>query len=435
MPRDRHKQNDTNMPFISGLGDPISGLTSVITAGIVVGTPLGGPVWDQEPFLQVTVGGTLLVNVLSATMSHGLDIVVATATVELTENPGGIPYNSEVQITCGAGVNNAMRFRGLFKKTVANMWPHTWSMVCRGMLSRADEFQQAKGAALPGFVTSILNQRLPIVGMTMADLVGTNPATDGNYVLAVLNQVPDLVVSPDNIHDTGHIFTEAFKDLTWQPYVTALAQCQKLDEVSLGMRLFESLGGVISRQAVFGYPTAQGDTQFTEGVDVLTGIGERSVEQLANAVYVEGATIGAFPGLIMAYVTGSNGLQGDAASSPHIVQVSSQLIDSNDFALAVGEWKLGEVNRETVDVTLTTFRDDVIAPGRTVAVFIPHAAVTEPVWVQHVDIEVRSDPILFQQTIRGIGGGLPPAPDTSDGTTPDVGGSGLGGYPPPDWRY
>lgn len=404
------------MPFVPGLGGTGSGLGGVQTG--FGGDPTGatGPPWLQTPFISVTAGGNQLDGVLGATVVMGLDVAVASATVELAENPM-IGNNSEIVIVCGTGPHNVQRFRGLLKRTRSNLWPHSFTLICRGMLSRAAEFKQSVGAALPSFFVQALNSRLPIVGMSMTDILAESEATDENYVLGVLNRVPGLQVDPGDIGGTHHIFgLSASRELLWAPYTSALAQCQKLDEVCLGFRLFEGPSGRIFRTQVFGYPTDRADAQFTEGIDVLEATGERSIEDLINASYVEGYIFGGEPGLIGAYVAEENDFQ--SSDNPYIDPFSSPLIEDNTFAELVARWRLGERNRETVDISLVTFRDDLLIPGRTITVDLPHANVQEPVWIQHIEIQVRANPILFQQTIRGLGGG---------GT-----GNGVGSYSPPN---
>ena len=407
------------MPFVSDAGGGGSGLGSVGTGIGAAPTSPTGPPWLQAPFLQVFANDVPLPNAIGATVVLGLDVTVASATVELTENPL-VSQNSDIVIVAGTGPHNVQRFQGRVKRTRANLWPHTFSLICRGRLSLAAEYKQAVGATLPDFFISALNSRIPIVGVSMADILNGADPTDENYVLGVLNMVPGLNVDPADIHGTGHLFgLAASRELLWAPHVSALAQCQKLDEVSLGYRLFEGPSGRIFRTQVYGYPTTSADATFTEGVDVLEASGERSIEDLINASYVQGYIFGANPGLIGSYIQESNDFQPE--DDPHIDPFSSTLIEDNEFAAEVAQWRLTERNRETVDVQLVTFRDDLLLPGRTIAVNLPHANVTEPVWIQHVEIEVRASPILFQQTIRGTGGGR--ASDDNDG---------AGSYTPPN---
>jgi hypothetical protein len=405
------------MPFDSGIGGTGSGLSGVTLAGV---DPIStaGPIWMQTPFLVVTANGVPLANVLSVNVVTGLDVTVASAQVELTENPL-VPQNATIWIVAGTGSHNVQRFRGFVKRQRATLWPHVFTLICRGTLSLADDFRQAVNVSLPSFI----NQRLPIVGLGLYDLLPLpTPATDESYVLAVLNRVPGLepFVDPANIGGTGHIFgTFSWKELTWPPNVSALAQVQKLDEVCLGYRVVEGPSGTIYRPQVFGYPTNIADAQFIEGIDIWDATGERSIEHLTNAEYVEGYIFGGMPGLVSAYLPQDNDFQ--SADSPFIDTFSSPLIDDPDFAAQVAEWRLGERNRETVNIQLVTFRDDLIIPGRTITVDSPHANVQEPVWVQHVELLVRAQPVLFQQTISGIGGGgVGGAPPVGDYSPPNI---------------
>jgi hypothetical protein len=284
------------MPFSDSPGTVFSGPGNVSPSAYQQsGFLTGPPVWNSRPYAEVRVGGTTVtIGIRSVDISMGLDVSFATATVEFYENPM-ISQGTEVQIICGAGPFNASRFRGIVRRTRSNLWPHTFSLIVQGMLSLADKYKQSVMAGQPSFIT----QRLPYAGLSIFDIMGQLvdssdseavaaaipdlQSTDENYIRAVLSYVPGLNVDPADIQGTGHVFgTAAWRDLSWPPYVAALAQCRKLDEVSLGYRLFESLNGRVMRTQVYGYPNNVSDVTFTEGVDVLTAVGDRSIEDLFN---------------------------------------------------------------------------------------------------------------------------------------------------------
>lgn len=442
------------MPFINTLG-PGATLASTVLAGDSI--PSYWPSVYQQPRLLVILNGnTVLNHVIGATISYGLDVGIASATIELTEVPvvGDYSKFSLIQIYCDASltiIDPPLRFTGYYLHTRATLDPHVWQMICRGTLYLADQYRQASfiapypysGGPVP---PSVVNQSGVPVGQALIPLTlpnGTvipgltpNPtATDQEIVLAILNRVPGLqpFVDPAKIGGTGKVFGRiAYLDLVWPPYRSALSQIQQFDQVCLGYRVFESLGGQIHRSQIYGYPSSIADTTFTEGIDIWSGQGDRSIETLINGCIVEGSptSLSTANGLIFDYVQQSNPFQ--AESNPVIDQFSSPLIETCSFMIAAGInvdamsaydvalWRLSERNRELVNYQLTTFRDAMLYPGRSIALNSPHMGVTEPVWMQHIEIRVSSDPALFQQTITGVGGGLPDYTASAPDYTPPL---------------
>lgn len=442
-------------------------MVTVSTLGIVASTPgnivlstgLGPPVnipsYYLVPNLFVVItnqnGGqtlTFRASVLEATINYGYDIGVATAEVQFTSDPSAsFTFNlgnySTVQIFGGCdplGPNySALRFTGLFLRTNATLWPHVYTMVCRGNLYRAIQYRQALFTGKPFSLlqsgipfgqplhNTFIDRQDPSQNFTIpgyfTGTVGTD-STDENIVYDLLQAVPTLgpTVVKANILGTGKVINFSQFDLIWPPYKSAWDMIQLLDQSFLGFRTYEDIAGVIRRQQIFGYPQGLGDTQFTEGIDIWEAHGLRTIEPLINGVYVEGMTDSSLNipnGIIYSYIQQSNPFQ--PAGLPVIEQWRSTFIETNDIidggvglpgpprlnADRVGEWRLAEGNRQLVNIQLTTFRDDVLKIGHTIAVNTPHAAVTEPVWIQHVTIRMSSQPVLWQQTISGIGGGSP----------------------------
>lgn len=405
----------------------------------------GFPSYYLLPFLQVVIVNsfdnsviTLQETVLEATINYGYDIGVATAEIQLTVDPNVSNY-SRVQIFTGCDQNSvnlrALRFSGLFLRTEAAMWPHVYSMVCRGNLYLAMQYRQANFAGLP---TSLLSESI-MPGQPLIDTVDGNTGelvhgyvsgtlgvdtTDQNIVYSILQQVPILgpMVDRSDINGTSLVVVASLWDLLWPPYKSAWDMIQMVDQSFLGFRTYEDLGGVVRREQIFGYPHGVSDTQFTEGVDIWEAHGTRTIEPLINGVYVEGnvdSRSGLPNGIIYAYLQSANPFQ--SSDQPVIEQFRGTMIETSDLLEAeagpsavpllnadrVAEWRLAEGNRQLVNVQFTTFRDDLIRIGHTIAVVTPHAAVTEPVWVQHVTIKVGSDPASWQQTISCLGGGAP----------------------------
>jgi hypothetical protein len=437
------------MVFVDTIGTP-----QAVMGTSVLSDNAQASLWPsifQQPRIIVTINGTVLQHVLRAHITYGLDIGVAQATVELTEVPIINDYSkfSNVQIFCDAGNSGApasppLRFTGLYLRTEATLNPHVFKLVCAGMLYLAQQYKQASfinaypytdnTVIAPTFVRqfgipvgmypwqnlAFLSNLPPSVDTTKFNFVldSATAPTDQQYILAVLSMVPNLVVEPADIGGTGKLFgVLGYLDLVWPPYRSALEQIQLLDQVCLGYRLFESLAGRIVRSQIFGYPSSVSDTSFTEGIDIWAGQGSRSVEHLINGVLVEGnASPVINEGMIFDYVQQSNPFQ--PATNPVVEQFQSSLIETSSILIAGGQnvnalstydvalWRLAEGNRELVNYTLTTFRDDLLFPGRSIALNAPHMDITEPVWMQHVDITIDSDPVLFEQTITGLGGGI-----------------------------
>ena len=76
---------------------------------------------------------------------------------------------------------------------------------------------------------------------------------------------------------------------------------------------------------------------------------------------------------------------------------------------AVANWRLGEMNRYVERITLTTYRDDLVAPGDTIAVVSPNRlGVNRNFFVQSVDAGV-SQANQFSQVLTCLTGWPAPA--------------------------
>lgn len=447
------------MVFGGGLGGPTSGVGT--TDFGVGGSSDPYPSVYQAPQLSVNVNGvpittTVDVQLLGATVTYGLDLGVSSASIELTADPLIAKYSKiEIWIDAVPKTSPTLRFTGLFLRTDANLWPHSYTMVCKGLLYLAQQYQQPLWIGMPPSERANVNKFLP-VGQYLFDyteddndhtvtpgLIGGVSGTDQQIIRAILHKVsgtyPQLQFNDGDIEGTNNEFgLFSAKEMVWPPYRTALEMIQMFDQVCLGFRLHESLGGVIRRTKILGYPTGPADAEFTEGIDIWEGRGSRSVEQLCNSCYVEGATIGGFidangntQRLIWAFLQSSNPFQPSGGFDPnsdfqsddwHPVadQFRSPLIETSQLLINAGQnvnglsaddvaaWRLSERNRELVTTSFVTFRDVSLFPGRTITVNSPHMAVTEPQWLQRVEVRVQAQPVLFQQTLWTIGGGVDP---------------------------
>lgn len=415
---------------------------SELTVGTVLSIP-GGGVTETATVAEIISDDELRV----------VQAFVADASGQIARLFTTLSNFSQIIIYCDAGTpgrvwppgtptleNHPMRFNGLFLRTEATFDPHVFSLVCRGNLYRADQFRSAAFGEYPPFIRQLFVTGGAPLGRYLFDItventlvpgiLGQPTGTDQAIVVGILQSVPDLVINSADIGGTGRVFgTVSAREMIWPPFRSALEMVQLFDQVCLGFRTFETMAGRIVRTQVFGYPSDTATAQFTEGVDIWEGRGTRSVEQLINTAYVEGATIpGAQAGLIYALIHAANPFQATPvleqfASSfiegvpfiegddnpninPNAVSVVGGILNPVDVAL----WRLAERNRELVNIQFVTFRDDPFFPGYTITVNSPHMAVTEPVWLQRVELRVTTNPVLFQQTLYGVGGGLPGYP-------------------------
>lgn len=462
------------MPFVNtagGGGSTVGGTTAPLSAA-AFSLPNSR---SQTPSLIVEVtnqfGGvvTYIDSVcVGVTIVYGFDVGISSATIELT-NVGitnDFSKYSLVRIYCSAGGQRfdipniggvPLRFTGVYLRTEASLWPHTWSMVCRGLLYLADQLR-IPPFVIPGTSTVLpasLLEGIP-VGVLLYRDVGTQnpvlgslllaPDTDANAIIALLTLVVaaaaaagvpgGLIFDPGDIGGTTAIFGKKVPfDFLWPPYRSALDMIHQFDQVCLGYRTYETYGGRIVRSKIFGYPFGTPDTTFTEGIDIWEGSSAvRSVEELCNAAYVEGANIPGASGLINCYRQETNPFQ--PSSLAVVDQFSSSWIETSSLfqgqpantlnltgtqglsADDVAFWRLSERNRELVTGQWVTYRDDVFFPGHVVLVVAPHTGVTEPIWMQRIEVRMTANPVSFTQTIYGLGGGLSGYADANAYTPP-----------------
>jgi hypothetical protein len=404
------------------------------------------PLVNRTTFLQATLGGLPLDNVLSARVSLGFDLAIAEASVVVATEPLDGTYNDILTISMGAGVpdsfdgpgadggnGNVLRFTGLLKQYDRTLYPRSITLVAKGPLSRAAEYKPffATTAADAQRLAALQSAGVPGLLLTGAHLagdadpgletlLGSGPATDQNIVLAALERVPDLDPNIATIDGTGTDLGGLPPNaLCWGFNETALAFIQRVDSASLGFRTFESIGGSIFRAQVGGWPGSQASAfTFTEGVDIFEGHSTRTILELKNVARVDGYDYGIGAGVIMFIADGSGG------DSPKEIPFSTTLAgrvnaadDGPGFACEdIAAYLLKEWNRELVRLTLTTPRDDIIGPGQThlitTATNLPDRLGTaEPLWVQRVDIGV-DEKGQFSQTITYLGGGVADGFDT-----------------------
>lgn len=455
------------VPIVSTLGGS-SSLAGSTSAPITAGAVNIWPSISQTPLLTVLVTNQFDGSVIDVTntcmgvnITYGTDVGNSSATVELTADPHVSNY-SLIRIYCSGGskVPTAypsstpnfngipLRFTGLYLRTEATLWPHVFSMVCRGMLYMATQYRlppflyPGTNTVVPASQLQAVTDNLQAGILLFRDVGSPNPVvnsllpgpnTDASAVIAILNLVAlaatsagvpgGLVFDPADIKGTTAVFGASVPlEFLWAPYRSAQEIITQFDSVCLGFRTHDKYSGKIARSQIFGFPSGDPDTIFTEGIDIWEGSSaSRSVEQLYNASFVEGASIpGSYAGIINAYIAEANPFQN--ATLPVVDQFSSSWIENSSLAPGIGlsaddvaRWRIEERNRELVTGQWITYRDDILFPGRIVTIDAVHTAVSpEHVWMQRVEVRMTADPISFTQTIYGLGGGLPgfgPSPD------------------------
>lgn len=395
------------------------------------------PIVLQNAYAQASIAGADVGQILSARCTFGFDLRVSEAYIVCPAKPSSGTYWDTVQLFMGGTQQSAaLRFSGVLLEYDFDLYPGACTLVCRGNLYRALIYEN------------------PQVGGTDMTLTGAGQ-TDQAMVTQVLSRVPSLSFSSARIGGTGkQLGTLAYSDIGpagdfTGPFAwggpsnfgqgvgeTALNFIERLDAISEGYRTFETLAGNIYRFQIYGRPTNSSDYSFTEGVDIFAGRGVRTVIPTKNAALVTGYDYGTGIGpvfwLNLSGTFAAAGQQTVSFSSPMIEKYQEDDTQpgptlpnggtaggtglgpgTGQSCFAVSAYLLGEYDREVVKLQMTTYRDDLIGPGQTHSILSPTLGITEPLWVQRVDIEL-SPRGEFSQTMTYIGGGASP------GATPPV---------------
>jgi hypothetical protein len=365
----------------------------------------------RKPSLAVTLNGTPLTGVLSARTAHGYDQRMAEATVVLQALPAGIMPWDIIEITMGGTVASAaLRFSGFFVSHENQLYPKQTTLNCKGMLAMADvewkDVNEDMSSAGAGHTDEMMvSTVLWICGLTSP-----------GYTL--IGEIADT-----GIGGTGRLLGKySFgRGFDWKQGVSALSFIEQLEEVGLGWRTFDTFGGSIVRQLISSAPAVTADWTFTEGVDIYRATESATVLEAKNRIIATG-----FPGFdsksLITYT--ADGANTFLWNNTYNVQwyatenVSSPMIEKQNTAdavngmgagdglscEAVATWRLGELNRYVERVNLTTPRDDLVAPGDTIAVVSPdRLGVNRNFWVQSVDAAV-SQANQFSQVLTCLTG-------------------------------
>jgi hypothetical protein len=364
------------------------------------GTPASS-VAVRRPTLTVTANGNTLDNVFGAHLTFGWDQLASTASITLAARPeiDDVPYNCTVTVTCGVD-QVVKRFEGRLREWDYSFYPRAVVLHAAGTLSLLEEFEQkldtvGDDEGAPGLELE------PLLGIPL----GSGGGTLKEIISAVLDDVGVTYTAgllADPTHEYG---LEAPEEFTWRQGETAAGYVNRLCEASEGYRLFNSADGDVYLAQIKGRPRGSTDLAFTAGVDIFeSSRANRSITQTRNSVRVNGLDYGDGDGPVTYLLESSNDIQTVAGS--HLFTVSSSLIETEDWAETMANFWSGEMNREIVQVTLHTFRDDVIGPAQTHLVdALDRLGTGEPLWVKRVEIDVSGGE--FSQTMTYLGGGLP----------------------------
>jgi hypothetical protein len=335
-----------------------------------------------------------------------------------------VPLDEEETITVVAGAgNNVTRFTGKVRRFRPSAFPKGIEIVCAGTLAYAAEWVPPEDINF--------------------DEVWPAGATDQELVRWALDQVPGISYSSGNIDGTGiTLGTEplALNDFDWKgttnPYqvannwtsgTSAWAYIQQFDRATL-YRTYQTRDGTIRRVRMIGHPDSTEDFTLANG-DILEGASSgRDTERTRNFVVVLGHDYGDGHGPVYGTAAGNNHFQGDAAADPslaHVELFQSPLIESgldgidDDWdgrdglrADDLAELILPDVNKEFVEASIPSWRDDTHGPGMTCLLdCLDRLRVGEKMWVARYAWEVG--PNGWIATYGMTGGGLPqtnPAP-------------------------
>jgi hypothetical protein len=341
-------------------------------------------------FLEVSVAGTVVDDALEATVDLDFERGVSQATVVLATEPASWDHDVDVAVAMGNGTFNISRFTGLLWEPSWTLRPGRFSIFCRGRLSRLETFRQVNR---PG--------QLP------EELTGTTTPTLGELAQGYLDAT-GLAYDPANIGDDPAILLATVDPhpLMWKHNFTARQQIDELHKVSVGRRLFESVGGDIYFFQIIGRPRSTADLEFTQGIDVFASVeSTRTIRDARNWISVSGYAQDAVEAnRIISEGWAPNTFQPEGVYYPG-EPVQSEWVQTTDHADALRDYWSQELSRELVKISYPTYRDDPIGPGQTHALLFPGVHVTEPAWCRGVSISVRAG--KFRQYVRSLAGGLP----------------------------
>lgn len=358
----------------------------------------------RQTSLTVTHNGTPLTNVLSASASLGLGSRVASAQVEVSSLPAGIVPWDTIAITMGGTAGTAAtRFTGYFVSADKVLWPKRVVLNCRGRLARAEALEAETNVDMSSGGAGHLDQVMVATVLYICGLAGAF--------------VPSGETEMDGIGGTGKTLGKYAKarGFQWDEGESGLSFIDRLDQVCLGYRTYDTFDGTIKRTQITTVPAASAVATFTEHVDIAAASETTTILEARNKIIVTG-----FPGYegnaaISYTAIGANPFLVSSSGQWYLThKTSAQMIEQQNAGAGdglsceeVANWLLGEKNSYRESVSLTTPRDDVIEPGDTIAVTSPTRLgfTDRKFWVEGVNVSVSRNG-QFSQTF-GCRSGIP----------------------------
>jgi hypothetical protein len=331
--------------------------------------------------------------VLSARGEVAADSGWPTCSVFVTHKPATGNEEDTLTVVAGAG-NNVTRFTGRVRRFRPSGFPKSIEMVAMGTLAYAAEWAQPEDIEF--------------------EEVFPSGATDEELVRWALDYVPGITYTSGNIAGTGTTFgTEAPEVFNWRAGVSAWSYIQQLDRATL-YRTYQTRDGTIRRVRMIGHPDETEDFTLTND-DVLDGAtGNRDTERTRNNVRVVGHDYGDGAGPVLATATGTP----IPGTPDRWEDFSSDLIeDGNDEdgtplgyggldAQDLADQIILDVNKEFVEASVPSWRDDTHGPGLTCLLdTLDRLAIGEPMWVARHAWEVGDNGWMVTYGLTG--GGLP----------------------------
>jgi len=372
--------------------------------------PEPGPVVLRDVSLSVVFAGVTLTDVISARGQIDADGGWPTCSVFVTAKPATGNEEDTLTVTAGGQLNTLQRFTGRVRRFRPSAFPKSIEIVGTGTLAYANEWAPAED--------------------TYFDETFPTGATDQALVQWALDQVPGVTYTAANIAGTGITLGAAAgapEAFDWKAGTTAWNYIQQLDRATL-YRTYQDHNGEIRRVKMIGHPDFTED--FRLGPEhILDGAtGNRYTEQTRNYVHVRGHDYGDGLGPVEGSASGANDFQGDgsATATRHGEEFSSDLIESG-VDIDTGIWDgspglradqiadeiINDVNKEFVEATVPSWRDNLDGPGQTVLLdALARLAIGEKMWLQSYQWEFNDRG--WTATYGLTGGGLeqdnPPPP-------------------------
>lgn len=366
---------------------------------------------DARTF-TVTVDGTdISDDVLSLRLRFGFDLRVSEAEVTIRQYPvsASIDYWKALVIDCGrvgtGCTGSYRRFDGYVYDLDYSLWPYAVKIIGRGPLVLAQRVKVPEDDEADGTTSLTAEYEAPGIDMSL------NPDTeaewtDAEMVTWVLGKC-GLAGRLGQIGGVGRLLgSYAFDQFVWRRGQSGLEFLESLDQIALGQRTFERLGGQIVRaQTGFFAPFSQVEATFNEGADLLEGATlNRSAKDARNRVVVQGWDDGG--GAMLAVETAGHpapppgvAWETEFLSSP-LIELDEPAIDGYGLSCReVAQWLIGEVSHTWIEATFPTWRDDPVSPGDVVYLNSPHLGPNnQSMWVKHVEVEI-DERGAFTQTL------------------------------------